>query len=176
MARRARLLLLFLWRVLARWPGVERRLVVLLNGRFAVGIVGIFRDPDGRVLLLDHGRYRRRYPWGLPGGWHRRGETLIQTIEREMREETGLSVRVESFRHVITAFGHPRLEFVVIGTLGEGVPRLNEEVRDYRLISATDDFSMIVPRHKTILDYYFGGRREPFEAAYSLLAPDDPGQ
>ena len=176
MARRARLLLLFLWRALARWPWIERRLVLAVNRRFAVGVLGIFRDPDGRVLLLDHGRYRRRWPWGLPGGWHRPGETLTGTIERELREETGLAARVESFFHVVSAFGHPRLEFVVTGSLGAGEPRLTEEVRGYRLVSAADDYSMIVPRHKKLLDLYFAGRREGFESAFSSLAAGDPGQ
>jgi ADP-ribose pyrophosphatase YjhB (NUDIX family) len=138
--------------------------------------VGIFRDPSGRVLLLDHGRYRRRYPWGLPGGWQRRAESLTGTITREMREETGLAVRVESLFRVISGFAHPRIEFVVTGTIEEGTPRLTDEVRAFRFVAPGDDTSMIVPRHQKLLDLYFAGGGGEFESSPTSLAAHDPGQ
>jgi 8-oxo-dGTP diphosphatase len=60
--------------------------------RFTVGVVGVLVDPAGRVLLVEHIFHARR-PWGLPGGWLARGEDPVQTVERELLEETGLRVR-----------------------------------------------------------------------------------
>lgn len=49
-------------------------------------------DPDGRVLLLhsiDPAEPGRRW-WDLPGGKSEPGEALVDTVHRELEEETGL--------------------------------------------------------------------------------------
>jgi ADP-ribose pyrophosphatase YjhB (NUDIX family) len=66
----------------------------LLNPKFLVGVSGLVRDEQGRVLLLKH-TYRGKYPWGLPGGGLQPGESLEECLEREVLEETGLHVEAE---------------------------------------------------------------------------------
>ncbi|NMI02084.1 NUDIX domain-containing protein [Pseudonocardia acidicola] len=49
------------------------------------------RDDQGRLLLIhkvDNGF------WALPGGGHDPGESIVDTAVREVREETGVEVRV----------------------------------------------------------------------------------
>ena len=58
----------------------------------AVGAV-IF-DPRGRVLVVRRGREPSKGAWTLPGGKVEPGETPERAIVREVREETGLEVRV----------------------------------------------------------------------------------
>lgn len=65
-----------------------------LHARFGVGVTGIVRAQDGRVLLLRHRLWPPEGQWGFPSGFARRGETFQETIVREVREETGLVVRV----------------------------------------------------------------------------------
>jgi 8-oxo-dGTP diphosphatase len=65
-----------------------------LHARFGVGVTGVVRAPDGRVLLLRHRLWAPEGQWGFPSGFARRGETFQETIVREVREETGLTVRV----------------------------------------------------------------------------------
>jgi 8-oxo-dGTP pyrophosphatase MutT (NUDIX family) len=58
-------------------------------------------DADGRVLLqqrTDNGQ------WGLPGGAVEYGESLLQALHREVREETGLQITVE---RLIGVYSHP---------------------------------------------------------------------
>lgn len=50
------------------------------------------------ILLLQHRELvERRSYWILPGGGREAGETEEQCVIREMREETGLEVKVDRF-------------------------------------------------------------------------------
>ena len=63
-------------------------------GRFAVGVAALIRDPQGRILLV-HRTYSRDEPWALPGGWlERKDKEFASALQRELREETGLRVKV----------------------------------------------------------------------------------
>ncbi|WP_243633295.1 NUDIX domain-containing protein [Paenibacillus xerothermodurans] len=50
----------------------------------------IIRDEDGRILLQQRSDYG---DWGLPGGGMDPGESVQETMIREVYEETGLTVK-----------------------------------------------------------------------------------
>ncbi len=79
------------WRALPYWA--QRVILWLSNTHFIVGAAAIVRDGNGRILVARH-TYRGRKPWGIPGGWVRRGENPAEAIVREVREETALEVEV----------------------------------------------------------------------------------
>lgn len=56
--------------------------------------VGAVVWKDGKVLLIRRGRPPRQGSWSLPGGRQELGETVFQTAEREIREETGVDIRI----------------------------------------------------------------------------------
>lgn len=58
---------------------------------YRVGVLGVLRRPDGRVLLVDQPYVSG---WSLPGGDLRLGETVQQGLQRELREELGLDLSV----------------------------------------------------------------------------------
>lgn len=60
-----------------------------------VGVGGILLD-GSRVLLVRRGKDPGKGLWSIPGGKLKWGETLHQGVAREVCEETGLVVRVES--------------------------------------------------------------------------------
>ena len=91
-------LLLRIWRQL---PAPLKLLYLRLRyGRFAVGVAALIRDEHGRILLV-HRTYSNDEPWAMPGGWLEHPDASIRSgLERELREETGLRVKVGGVRAV----------------------------------------------------------------------------
>jgi 8-oxo-dGTP diphosphatase len=58
-----------------------------------VGVGGVI-IADERVLLARRGTEPMRGEWSIPGGVLEAGESLAEGVMRELREETGLVVRV----------------------------------------------------------------------------------
>ena len=56
-----------------------------------VGVGAVVVDL-GRVLLVRRGREPLKGKWSLPGGMLELGESLLEGVVREVREETGLEV------------------------------------------------------------------------------------
>nr|WP_312864428.1 NUDIX domain-containing protein [Saccharopolyspora phatthalungensis] len=54
----------------------------------------IIHDPRGRLLLVKRAHQPGKGKWSLPGGRVEPGETDHSAVQREVREETGLSVTV----------------------------------------------------------------------------------
>jgi 8-oxo-dGTP diphosphatase len=55
--------------------------------------VGVIVWRDGKVLSARRARPPRLGEWSIPGGAQQVGETVAQAAEREIFEETGLTVR-----------------------------------------------------------------------------------
>ena len=66
-------------------------------------VVAIVQDEADRILLIrkvDNGK------WALPGGGHEIGETITDTVVREVKEETGYDIVVETLTGTYTNPGH----------------------------------------------------------------------
>jgi 8-oxo-dGTP pyrophosphatase MutT (NUDIX family) len=71
------------------------------EGIIRLGCSAAIFDTQGRILLTkraDNGQ------WCLPGGAVEPGESVAEACEREVLEETGLSVRV---RRLVGVYSHP---------------------------------------------------------------------
>ncbi len=66
-------------------------------------VVAAVRDDQGRVLLIHK---TDNDLWALPGGGHEVGESIADTVVREVKEETGFDVEVDRLVGTYTNPGH----------------------------------------------------------------------
>jgi ADP-ribose pyrophosphatase YjhB (NUDIX family) len=116
--------------------------------RPVVGVGGVV-IADGRALLIRRGSEPLKGEWSIPGGLVELGETLEAGVLRELREETGLEVRVleliEIFERIMREVGaapdsRPRYHFVIADFLCEatgGAPQAGSDVTD--VVFVTED-------------------------------------
>jgi 8-oxo-dGTP diphosphatase len=83
-------LLYQIWRYMPGWA--QRFATATILPRFQVVAGAVILNGQGQILLCKH-TYRRLHPWGLPGGNLKFGEDPDQAVRRELKEETGLSVK-----------------------------------------------------------------------------------
>ena len=91
--------------------------------RVAVGGVVI---RDGKVLLIRRGKAPAFGEWAIPGGSVELGETLKQAVEREIHEETGLTVRAGEVCYVFDGVkrdsdGRVQFHYVIVDHLANYV-------------------------------------------------------
>lgn len=78
-----------------------------MERRRRIGAYGVCRDAEGRVLLVRAARgIASAGRWFLPGGGVEHGEHPADAVARECAEETGLLVRVDGIRDVLTDIDH----------------------------------------------------------------------
>ena len=121
---------------------------------------------EGKILLqrrTDNGK------WGLIGGLLELDETYEQAAIREIREETGLEVHLDSFlglfhnynmvwangdqAHVIGAY--------YAASIVEGEPRTDEESLELRFFSREELPPLFAEDHRAAVEAYFAGIRLP---------------
>ena len=93
---------------------------------------------DGKFLLVRRARPPSKGLFTLPGGVVELGETLKQAVEREVREETGMTVEpvaLAGFREAVVRDAQDRVErhFVILSFAARwqaGEPVLNEELSE----------------------------------------------
>ncbi len=89
-----------------------------------VGVRGLIWNEAGELLLVQHSYGDRK--WFPPGGGHRGQESPEETLVREIREETGLSVRIQTLVGVYLYTGHYKRDHIYVFSclIDEGAPRL----------------------------------------------------
>jgi 8-oxo-dGTP pyrophosphatase MutT (NUDIX family) len=108
-------------------------------------VTAVVRDAAGRVLLIHR---TDNDLWALPGGGHDAGESIAETVMREVSEETGIDVSVDDIvglytdpRHVMAYDdGEVRQQFSICfhaHPVG-GSLRTSDESKEVRWVSPAD--------------------------------------
>ena len=103
--------------------------------------------PD--VLLIRH-RYGGH--WSFPKGHVEDGENEVQTALREVKEETGLSIKLsEGFRECVEYYPKPNVKKLVVYFLGyaedDHVCKQDEEVSETKWLGLDDALNAVTFRN-----------------------------
>ena len=121
---------------------------------------------EGKILLQcrsDNGG------WGLPGGILELDETYEQAALREVREETGLEVRLTSFlgifhnHDMVWSNGDQAhvLSALFTAEIVSGEPRIDEESLELRFFGPDEIPEMFAEDHMAAFEAYRAGIRYP---------------
>lgn len=113
---------------------------------FGLSVRAVIYDKQGRLLLLKRSMKSRNYPgkWEFPGGKVDPGERFDDAMLREVREETGLNVRLKSFIGAAKA-EMPRviaIQMVMELEAPDMAPVISDEHEAYVWASPGDTLSM----------------------------------
>jgi ADP-ribose pyrophosphatase YjhB (NUDIX family) len=133
-------------------------------------VVAIVQDDQGRVLLIHK---TDNDLWALPGGGHEIGESIADTVVREVKEETGFDVEVTSItgtytnpRHVMAYDdGEVRQQFSIAfaAKLRGGTLQTSSESKRVEWVTPQDAESL--PMHPSMrlrLSHALEARDSPF--------------
>lgn len=147
-AARLEPILLWLWKVLPIPSRLRRAYLELTHPRFLIGVMALICDEQGRVLILEH-TYRRRYPWGLPGGYLQAREEPAEGLARELREELGLQVEIQELL-AAGLYSPYQLDLLYRARIVGGTPHATAEVSRWRFVPV-QELGHILPNQLTML-------------------------
>jgi ADP-ribose pyrophosphatase len=117
--------------------------------RVAVGAI-VFKDK--KVLLVRRGKPPARDLWAIPGGSVKVSETLQRAAEREIYEETGITIQalepIYTFDYIERdESGCARFHYVIVDLTADyvaGEPRPGDDALEARWVSAQELASLRV--------------------------------
>jgi 8-oxo-dGTP diphosphatase len=123
-----KLLLARIWRALKLPKNLQLSIMRLTQDQFLIGTTGIIFNQKDEVLLVK--QTYRDTSWSLPGGYLKGKEHPQEGLEREIEEETGMTVSVDWRLKLRTDRDTARLDMCYVGTYIGGAFKKNHEVTD----------------------------------------------
>ena len=106
-----------------------------------VAVGGFVTNAQGQVLLIKSPRYG---DWEFPGGQVEESETLTHALEREVFEETGITVRVKSLVGIYSNTRDPSIVMMdFICEYVEEEPRISSESSQVEWVNRDEVLSKI---------------------------------
>lgn len=119
------------WKALKLPKHFQLGIMRIFQDAFLVGVTGIIFNKQGEILLVKH-TYRGN-GWSLPGGYMKAKEHPKEGLEREIFEETHLTVNADERLKIRTDRETARLDIAYIGTFigGEFMPSAEVSAADF---------------------------------------------
>lgn len=122
-------LLIKIYKALHLPKNLQLLVMRLFEDRFLVGTTGIIFNDKNEILLFKH--TYRSHAWSLPGGYLKAGEHPREGLEREIKEESGLTVSMDESLKTRTDRDSARLDLCYTGVLIGGEFTPTHEVSEY---------------------------------------------
>ena len=142
-----------LWR-LFKGP-LQWRVLWLVHDKFIIGVSGVVVNKRNQILLLKHHFREKDSVWGLPSGYANSGETLEQTLVREVFEETGYTIQTNALLKLVSGY-KLRLEVVYLARLMGGVLNINQrEIAEAKFFSEDELPDHLLRSHRQLIGLAF---------------------
>jgi ADP-ribose pyrophosphatase YjhB (NUDIX family) len=115
-----------------------------MRTQFTIGSFGVIFNEKGQVLLCHRTDYDA---WNIPGGGVESGESPVDAIRREVKEETGLDVGSMRLVGVYNKEGQNDIVFCFVCTIVGGAITLNDEADKIEYFDMDKIPKNISPRH-----------------------------
>lgn len=104
----------------------------MTHPKHIVAVSGLISHPNSDVLLI---RSPKR-GWEFPGGQVEEGETLIEALQREIREESGVNASIGSLVGIYSNISTPKkLMFGFLGDYVDGELSTSDESLETRWVT-----------------------------------------
>ncbi|MFH1030610.1 MAG: NUDIX hydrolase [bacterium] len=141
---------------------------------FSIGLFAIILDDKSRVLLCHRTEYNF---WALTGGGLEKGETPWEGVVREVKEETGLDVKVVRLVDVSSKPHEDNIGFTFLCKASSGQVIPGDFVDTVKFFSLEDFPKNTSPRHFDRVKGYFESkdreevklRAQKDKSAYQLV-------
>lgn len=134
--------------------------------RWLPGVFAAIFDDQERILCVRHNYGDGR--WSLPGGGLEDGETVVDALKREVREETGFEVEVD---RLVSSYSRPEagrqsvlIRCTVVG--GQAITS-NDEIAEVRFFARDELPQTLGPSGRR-------GTRDAFSGEFGFVRVFDP--
>jgi 8-oxo-dGTP diphosphatase len=134
-----------------------------INYRNPIPAAGAIIEKDGRVLLVQ-----RKYPpyvgdWCFPAGFMEYGESPEKCCIRELKEETGLDVKLRQYFKVYSGEDDPRTKAILIIFLadcGDTIPKPGDDASETKFFTENEiPTNIAFKAHRQAIKDYFEFKR-----------------
>ncbi len=117
--------------------------------------------PGNRILLIKRGTVPFKGYWALPGGRVDPGETVEQTIVREVKEETGLDVAiVDKIGEYVEKGVKDGVEYeyyptcFLVEVVGGEMKKQDSEIQEIKLFNLREPLEKLAFEHELMIKDY----------------------